>query len=59
MKRLLTYLKPHKWVMSFATVLVLMIIAVELAKPVIIGDAIDFYITAYYQPYAVTTEDAK
>ena len=30
MKRLLAYLKPHKWVMTAATVLVLFIIVVEL-----------------------------
>ena len=33
MKRLLSYLKPHKWVMTLATVLVLFIIAVELYRP--------------------------
>ncbi len=59
MKRLLTYLKPHKWVMTLATALVLLIIVVELYRPIIIGDAIDKYITGYYQPYAVTTEGAE
>ena len=59
MKRLLKYLKPHKWVMTLATVLVLFIIVVELYRPVIIGDAIDRYITGYYHPYAVTTEDGE
>ena len=59
MKRLLSYLKPHKWVMTFATILVLFIIVVELYRPIVIGDAIDLYITGYYQPYAVTTEDGK
>ena len=58
MKRLLTYLKPHKWVMTAATILVLFIIAVELFRPIIIGDAIDDYINGYYTPYTVTTEDA-
>ena len=29
MRRLLTYLKPHKWTMTAATVLVLFIIVVE------------------------------
>lgn len=57
MKRLLTYLKPHKWVMTAATVLVLFIIVVELYRPIIIGDAIDNYINGYYTPYTVTTED--
>lgn len=59
MKRLLSYLKPHKWVMTLATVLVLFIIVVELYRPIVIGDAIDLYITGYYQPYAVTEEGEK
>ena len=58
MKRLLGYLKPHKWVMTFATLLVLLIIVVELYRPIIIGDAIDDYINGYYQPYVTTSEDA-
>ena len=44
MKRLLAYLKLHKWVMTAATVLVLFIIVVELYRPIVIGDAIDDYI---------------
>lgn len=44
MKRLLTYLKPHIWMMTAATLLVLLIIVVELYRPIIIGDAIDNYI---------------
>lgn len=51
MRRLLGYLKPHKWVMLAATVLVLFIIVVELYRPIIIGDAIDDYINGYYQPF--------
>lgn len=51
MKRLLSYLKPHKWVMTLATILVLGIIAVELYRPIIIGNAIDDYINAYASPY--------
>lgn len=51
MKRLLSYLKPHKWVITLATVLVLFIIAVELYRPIIIGNAIDQYINGYYHPY--------
>ena len=48
MKRLLSYLKPHKWVMATATLLVLFIIFVELYRPVIIGNAIDNYIGDEY-----------
>ena len=58
MKRLLAYLKPHKWVMTAATVLVLFIIVVELYRPIVIGDAIDDYINGYYTPYIETTADA-
>lgn len=57
MKRLLKYLKPHKWVMTAATVLVLFIIVVELYRPIIIGDAIDDYINGYYSPYIVCEMD--
>lgn len=59
MKRLLKYLKPHKWVMSAATVLVLFIIVVELYRPIIIGDAIDDYINGYYSPYVVCDASAE
>lgn len=44
MKRLLSYLKPHAVVMAVSTILVLLAIAVELYKPIIIGDAIDEYL---------------
>lgn len=57
MKRLLKYLKPHKWVMAAATTLVLFIIVVELYRPIIIGDAIDNYINGYYSPYVVCDVD--
>lgn len=49
MKRLLTYLKPHKWAMLLASVLVVALIGVELYKPIIIGNAIDHYIGSYGQ----------
>lgn len=61
MKRLLSYLKPHKWVITLATVLVLFIITVELYRPIIIGNAIDQYINGYYHPYVeadVSASDA-
>ena len=44
--------------MTAATVLVLFIIVVELARPIVIGDAIDNYINGYYTPYIETTADA-
>ena len=57
MRRLLKYLKPHKWVMAAATTLVLFIIVVELYRPIIIGDAIDDYINGYYSPYVTCDAD--
>ena len=59
MKRLLSYLKPHKWIMTAATILVLFIIVVELYRPIVIGNAIDDYINGYYAPYIETTADAS
>ena len=50
MKRLLGYLKPHKWMMLLSSVLVIALIGVELYKPIIIGNAIDNYIGSYGQP---------
>ena len=47
--------------MTQATVLVLFIIAVELYRPIIIGNAIDQYINGYYHPYVeadVSASDA-
>ena len=47
--------------MTLATVLVLFIIAVELYRPIIIGNAIDQYINGYYHPYVeadVSVSDA-
>lgn len=51
MRRLLAYLKPHKAAMVLVTVLVVFITALELYKPVIIGDAIDNYMEGYNIPY--------
>ena len=47
--------------MTLATVLVLFIIAVDLYRPIIIGNAIDQYINGYYHPYVeadVSASDA-
>lgn len=59
MKRLLNYLKPHRWTMVVVSVVVLLIIVVELYRPIIIGDAIDEYINGYYYPYVETTADGE
>ena len=43
--RLMGYLKPHRKVFALCLALVLILTGLELARPVIIGDAIDRYIT--------------
>ena len=58
MKRLLKYLKPHVLTMVIVSVMVLLITVVELYKPIIIGNAIDYYINGYYNPYAIVDEEA-
>ena len=45
MKRLAKYLKPHSVAMILSTILVLFIIVVDLYRPIVIGDAIDTYLT--------------
>lgn len=59
MKRLLAYLKPHKAAMVLVTVLVVFITALELYKPIIIGDAIDDYIEGYNIPYEEVPEKTE
>ena len=46
--RMLSYMKPHWKTMAFCLMLVLAVTALELYKPVLIGDAIDLYITGDY-----------
>lgn len=50
MKRLMTYLKPHRFAVLLSSVLVLLIVAVDLYRPIIIGDAIDQYINGPKMP---------
>lgn len=59
MKRLLSYLKPHKTAMVLVTFLVILITALELYKPIIIGDAIDGYIEGYGVPYEVVPKGSE
>lgn len=51
-KRLLSYIKPHRLTAVLAIILVLMVTALELYKPQLIGRAIDNYIEAYNKVYA-------
>lgn len=48
--RMLSYVKPYIGTMIFCLVLVMVITLLELYKPILIGDAIDLYITGDYQP---------
>ena len=50
LKRLFGYMKPHRKTLAVCLVLVLIATALELWRPIIIGDAIDLYITGDYQP---------
>ena len=52
--RLAKYLKPYKKEVIISLVLVLFITCFELLRPVLIGDAIDTYIEAYNEPYAIS-----
>ena len=50
MRRLMQYLKPHRKVFALCLVLVLALTALELIRPIIIGDAIDRWITGETSP---------
>ncbi len=48
--RMLSYAKPHVPQILFCFLMVIIVTAMELYKPIIIGDAIDLYITGDYLP---------
>ena len=50
LRRLLAYLKPHRKVFALCLCLVLALTALELVKPIIIGNAIDRYAGGRPQP---------
>ena len=50
MSRLMTYLRPHRKVFALCLLLVLALTALELIRPVIIGNAIDEFITGETSP---------
>ncbi len=50
MRRMLQYLKPYRKTLIFCLLLVLLVTALELYKPVLIGNAIDSCITGDYVP---------
>ena len=53
LKRLLKYVKPHIRVAVLCFVLVLLSTAINLYRPILIGNAIDDYIEGYGRPWAV------
>ncbi len=50
MKRLLAYLKPHRKTLAICVTLVIALTVLDLYRPILIGDAIDRYITGSWQP---------
>ena len=54
--RMLFYVKPYKGVMTVCMLLVLVITALELYKPILIGNAIDLYITGDFAPGEMVSE---
>ena len=59
MKRLLKYLKPHKWAMMISLCLVLILIGTQLLSPIVIGQAIDQYISGYQKPFVEVKNESK
>lgn len=54
--RMLSYVKPYWKEMGICLILVLIITGLELYKPILIGDAIDLYITGDYEPGEMVQE---
>ena len=46
-KRLLKYAKPYLWYFVSAIVLILIIVAIELYQPILLGDAVDTFLSRY------------
>ena len=58
--RLLGYVKPYLRTMVLCTALMLVVTALNLYRPILIGQAIDDYIEGYARPYAcVDPTDAQ
>jgi ABC-type multidrug transport system fused ATPase/permease subunit len=56
-KRLMGYAKPYYKQVILCLVLVLALTAMELKRPMLLGDAIDLYIEGYNEPYAIVDEN--
>ena len=59
MRRLLQYVKPHMYTMIASLILVLILIGTQLMSPIVIGEAIDQYISGYQKPFIKTTGQDK
>lgn len=51
MKRLMSYMKPFWHYVAASLILVLLLTGIELYRPILVGDAIDDYISGYQYPY--------
>lgn len=56
-KRLLTYAKPFKWMFMIVFAMMLASTALDLARPVIIGNAIDLFMEGYKVPFVETSDN--
>ncbi len=56
--RLLSYMKPYVKQIFIIACLILITTGLDLQRPIIIGDAIDLYIEAYYEPYAIVEQNS-
>ena len=57
LRRLLTYVKPFWHYMAVSLLLVLLFTGLELYRPILVGDAIDDYISGYQYPYLELPEE--
>ncbi|WP_313339466.1 ABC transporter ATP-binding protein [Sedimentibacter sp.] len=46
-RRLLKYAKPYLWYFILAIVIILIIVAIELYQPILLGDAVDTFLSQY------------
>lgn len=59
MKRLLGYAKPYKGWFLIVFFLMLVSTLADLAKPILIGNAVDLFTQGYKTPYVVVNEDTE
>lgn len=56
MKRLLTFAKPYTWYILLVIVIMLMVTAMDLARPLLIKNAIDNNLMGYNKAYTIVSE---